>query len=523
MGPHSDHLVGRQDVLDHGLEDRLRVNIADMRDEHGLRYLVQGQDIIFNLAGQVSHTDSMVDPYTDLEINARSQLSLLEACRHGNPAAKVVFASTRQIYGRPEYLPVDERHPLQPVDINGINKLAGEWYHMVYHQVYGLRTVSLRLTNTYGPRMRIRDARQTFIGWWFRQLLEGQTLSIFGVGLQVRDFNYIDDVIEALLMVAFHEAADGQIYNLGSDDPINLLNLARLMIEVNGGGQFDLRPFPDERKRIDIGDYYGDYRRIRGHIERVVPGFDNFEQRIATPGGFALPNGPRDAREFATADGKAHFVPAGCDGLAHQCRVCQQAVGADEAIGQCDAGGEPVRVRGAGGVLRREAEEAQDAQLVFLDAGGGRSDKHDSFPQDVRVTPDMVMDFSGRIAVQRIDGEVPAQRIRLPVIGEGHDSAPPIGLHVMAQRGDFVRRVINHRSHRAMLNAGGMNRNAGRLESRHHILRRQRGCNVDVANGLAQQRIAHRASGHARLSASRGHQRKNLLQAWLFQPAGTGE
>ena len=250
----------------HGLEDRLRVNIADMRDEHGLRYLVQGQDVIFNLAGQVSHTDSMIDPYTDLEINARSQLSLLEACRHGNPAAKVVFASTRQIYGRPEYLPVDERHPLQPADVNGINKLAGEWYHIVYHQVYGMRTVSLRLTNTYGPRMRIRDARQTFIGWWFRQLLEGQTLNIFGDGLQVRDFNYVDDVIEALLMVAFHEAADGQIYNLGSDDPINLLNLARLMIEVNGGGQFDLRPFPDERKRIDIGDYYGDYRRIRSKL-----------------------------------------------------------------------------------------------------------------------------------------------------------------------------------------------------------------------------------------------------------------
>ena len=250
----------------HGLEDRLRINIADMRDEHGLRYLVQGQDVIFNLAGQVSHTDSMTDPYTDLEINARSQLSLLEACRHGNPATKVVFASTRQIYGRPEYLPVDERHPLQPADVNGINKLAGEWYHMVYHQVYGLRTVSLRLTNTYGPRMRIRDARQTFIGWWFRQLLEGQTLSIFGDGLQVRDFNYIDDVIEALLMVAFYEAADGQIYNLGSDDPINLLNLARLMIEVNGGGQYDLRPFPDDRKRIDIGDFYGDYRRIRSKL-----------------------------------------------------------------------------------------------------------------------------------------------------------------------------------------------------------------------------------------------------------------
>ncbi len=249
-----------------GIADRLRINIADVRDEHGLRYLVQEQDIIFNLAGQVSHTDSMTDPYTDLEINARSQLSLLEACRHGNPATKIVFASTRQIYGRPEYLPVDERHPLQPADVNGINKLAGEWYHMVYNNVYGLRTVSLRLTNTYGPRMRIRDARQTFIGWWIRRLLEGKPLHIFGDGLQVRDFNYVDDVVEAMLMVAAHDVADGQIYNLGGDEPINLTNLARLMIEVTGAGSFDLTPFPDDRKRIDIGDFYGDYRKIRSKL-----------------------------------------------------------------------------------------------------------------------------------------------------------------------------------------------------------------------------------------------------------------
>ncbi|MEZ4518380.1 MAG: GDP-mannose 4,6-dehydratase [Chloroflexota bacterium] len=249
-----------------GIEDQLRINIADIRDEHGLRHLVQEQDVIFNLAGQVSHTDSMVDPYTDLEINARSQLSLLEACRHGNPEATIIFASTRQIYGRPEYLPVDERHPLQPTDVNGINKMAGEWYHMVYHQVYGLHTTSLRLTNTYGPRMRIRDARQTFIGWWVRQLLEGQTLRIFGDGLQVRDFTYVDDAVEAMLLVAAHKAADGQIYNLGGDDPINLLNLARLMVEVNGGGSYELVEFPGDRRRIDIGDYYGDYRKIRSKL-----------------------------------------------------------------------------------------------------------------------------------------------------------------------------------------------------------------------------------------------------------------
>jgi UDP-glucose 4-epimerase len=245
------------------IKDRLRVNIADVRDEYGMRYLVQGQDYIFNLAGQVSHTDSMNDPYTDLEINARSQLSLLEACRHGNPSAKIIFASTRQIYGKPQYLPVDERHPQQPIDINGINKMAGEWYHIVYHNVYGVKTVSLRLTNTYGPRMRIKDARQTFIGWWIRQIIEGKPLQIFGDGTQVRDFNYVDDVVEALLLAALTEVANGQIYNLGGDDPINLINLAKLMIEINGGGEYEMVPFPPDRKPIDIGDFYGDYRKIR--------------------------------------------------------------------------------------------------------------------------------------------------------------------------------------------------------------------------------------------------------------------
>ncbi len=245
------------------IRDQLRLNIADIRDEHGLRYLVKGQDIIFNLAGQVSHTDSMTDPYTDLEINARSQLSLLEACRHGNPDAVIVFASTRQIYGRPQYLPVDEAHPLQPVDINGINKTAGEWYHIVYHNVYGLKTVSLRLTNTYGPRMRIKDARQTFLGWWLRQIVEGQTLQIFGDGQQIRDFNHVDDVVMALLLAAQQEKANGQIYNLGAPEAISLIELAELLLSISGNGNYEIVPFPANRKRIDIGDYHGNYAKIQ--------------------------------------------------------------------------------------------------------------------------------------------------------------------------------------------------------------------------------------------------------------------
>lgn len=162
------------------IADRVRVNISDVRDEHSFKHLIQGQDILFNLAGQTSHMDSMQDPYTDLAINTQAQISILEACRKYNPTVKIVFASTRQLYGKPDHLPVDEQHPIRPTDANGINKLAGEWYHILYHNVYGLRACALRLTNTYGPRMRVKDARQTFLGVWMRLLVEGQPFEVWG-------------------------------------------------------------------------------------------------------------------------------------------------------------------------------------------------------------------------------------------------------------------------------------------------------------------------------------------------------
>lgn len=249
-----------------GIEEQLQINIADVRDRSSMDYLVQGQDYLFNLAGQVSHIDSMKDPFTDLEINCRSQLSILESCRYNNPGVKVVFAGTRQIYGVPDYLPVDERHLVHPTDVNGINKMAGEWYHIVYNNVYGVQATSLRLTNTYGPRMRARDARQTFLGLWLRIVVEGGELAIYGDGRQVRDLNYVDDVVDALLRVAADEEANGQVYNLGGDEPINLLHLAQLMVRVAGRGSYRLVPWPDNRKRIDIGDYYGDYRKIRSKL-----------------------------------------------------------------------------------------------------------------------------------------------------------------------------------------------------------------------------------------------------------------
>jgi UDP-glucose 4-epimerase len=245
------------------VKERVTVNIADVRDEFSMDYLVRGREYLFNLAGQTSHLDSMRDPYNDLEINCRAQLSILEACRKHNPDVKVVFASTRQMYGKPDYLPVDEKHMLHPTDVNGINKMAGEWYHILYNNVYGVRAVSLRLTNTYGPRMRVKDARQTFLGIWLKRLLDGQAIEIWGDGLQVRDFNYVDDVVEAMLGVAASEQANGQIYNLGSDETIHLRELAAKLIALNGGGECAILPFPPDRKAIDIGDYYSDYSSIR--------------------------------------------------------------------------------------------------------------------------------------------------------------------------------------------------------------------------------------------------------------------
>lgn len=228
--------------------DRVKVNIADVRDEYSMNHLVQGVDFLFNLAGQTSHLDSMLDPYSDLDINCRAQLSILEACRKHNPHLKLVYASTRQIYGKPNYLPVDERHLLHPVDVNGINKMAGEWYHILYNNVYGIRATALRLTNTYGPRMRVKDARQTFLGIWIKRLIEGLPIQVFGDGQQVRDFNYVADVVDALVHVAVDARTDGQVYNLGSSEIINLYDLAQLMIDIHGSGVCEVVPFPPTAK-----------------------------------------------------------------------------------------------------------------------------------------------------------------------------------------------------------------------------------------------------------------------------------
>lgn len=245
------------------IRDQVTLNISDVRDPFAMAYLIQGKDYLFNLAGQTSHLDSMTDPQSDLNINAAAQLSILEACRKYNTGIKIVFASTRQLYGKPEYLPVDEAHPIRPVDVNGINKLAGEWYHLLYNNVYGIRACALRLTNTYGPGMRVKDARQTFLGIWIKSMIEGKPILVFGDGTQLRDFNYVDDVVEALLLAALDPKSDGQVFNLGSKEVVGLLQLAQMLSELKPGASYQVVPFPPERKAIDIGDYYSNFDKFQ--------------------------------------------------------------------------------------------------------------------------------------------------------------------------------------------------------------------------------------------------------------------
>lgn len=244
------------------IADQVVVEIADIGDGEKMAPLVREQEYIFNLAGQVSHVDSMRNPMADLEINAKAHLAFLETCRRHNPEARLVYAGTRQVYGRPVYLPVDESHPLSPTDVNGVNKQAGEWYHMVYHAAYGLRATSLRLTNVYGPRQLMKHSRQGFIPWFIRLAMDGEEIQVFGDGRQRRDLTYVDDVVEAFLLAAASDAADGQVFNLGGLQAVSLAELAGRIVAAAGSGSYRLVPFPAERKAIDIGDFYADYSKI---------------------------------------------------------------------------------------------------------------------------------------------------------------------------------------------------------------------------------------------------------------------
>src|SRR5437763_9737229 len=247
-----------------GIADRVQVNVADIRQQTTMNYLVRDREVIFSLAGQVSHIDSMRDPYTDLEINCRSQLTVLEACRNHNPKVKVVFAGTRQVYGRPDSLPVSEQQLVRPTDVNGINKAAGEYYHLVYNNVFGVRACSLRLTNVYGPRQLIKHNRQGFIAWFIRLAIEGRTISVYGDGAQLRDFVYVDDAADAFLRAGAMETCNGDVFNVGGDEPLSHRDLTRMLVEVAGSGRVEYVDWPPDKKAIDIGSFYADSTKFKG-------------------------------------------------------------------------------------------------------------------------------------------------------------------------------------------------------------------------------------------------------------------
>jgi nucleoside-diphosphate-sugar epimerase len=240
------------------IKNKCRINFSDIRDQYSLDYLVRDVDIIYSVAGQTSHIESMIDPMTDLEINCKSQLSILESCRKNNPGVKILYASTRQLYGRPQYLPVDEKHPTVPVDVNGINKLSAEKYYALYSEIYGIKYVSLRLTNTYGPRQHLRGGTQGFAGIFIRKAIDHETVYIFGNGKQLRDFNYIDDVVDAFILSTENPYAYGKVYNLGSNEQYSLIDFVKILAKYCSF-KHKLVPFPKEHKLIDIGDYYGDF------------------------------------------------------------------------------------------------------------------------------------------------------------------------------------------------------------------------------------------------------------------------
>jgi UDP-glucose 4-epimerase len=258
-----------------GIADRVRVNIADVRQQSTLNHLVRDRDVIFNLAGQVSHIDSMREPYADLEINCRGQLTILEACRHNNPGVKVVFAGTRQVYGHPDSLPVNESHLVRPTDVNGINKAAGEYYHLVYNNVFKVRACSLRLTNVYGPRQLIRHSRQGFLAWFIRLAIEDRAIQIYGDGSQLRDFVYVDDAADAFLRAGASDACNGDAFNVGGTEPLSHRELAGLLVAIAGSGRVEYVEWPPEKKAIDIGDFYADsskFRRVTGWTPTVSLG-----------------------------------------------------------------------------------------------------------------------------------------------------------------------------------------------------------------------------------------------------------
>jgi UDP-glucose 4-epimerase len=229
----------------------------------GIREAVKDAAVVFNLAGEISHIHSIQYPERDLNLNVRAQLQFLRACQKAAPRARIVYASSRQLYGVPEYLPVDENHPIRPVDFNGVHQWAAENYHFLFSNLFGMDVICLRLTNVYGPRQSLRQACQGFIGTFFRLGLHGETIPVFGDGRQLRDMLYVEDAVRAFLMAGVAPLPVNRVYNVGGGAPLSLRAIAETIAAAAGNSRVECVPFPEGRQAIDIGSYYSDITRFR--------------------------------------------------------------------------------------------------------------------------------------------------------------------------------------------------------------------------------------------------------------------
>lgn len=246
--------------------DQVEVIKGDIRDSEICSKAVAKKDLIFNIAGQTSHVDSMVDPFLDNDINTRGHLVLLEACRSFNPEVKVVYCGTRAQYGVPAYTPVDEACPTVGIDIYGADKQVGEQYHFLYQTICNLRAVSLRVNNTYGMRHQMKHAKYGVQNFLLRLAMEDKKIQIYGEGSQLRDLNFVSDVVDAFMLAGIKEEANGQVYNLGSENPVSFKVLVENLIEASGRGSYEHVPYPEDREKIETGDYVADIGKIRRQL-----------------------------------------------------------------------------------------------------------------------------------------------------------------------------------------------------------------------------------------------------------------
>lgn len=245
------------------IEGNVKINFSDVRNELSMNHLVKGKDYVFHLAGQVNHVDSMRNPLQDLDINCRGTLVLLESLRHHNPFARVIFAGTRGEYGASVKLPVDEEHPTNPMGIYAVTNLTAEKLVLVYDDIYGIKGTCLRITNTYGPRHQMKHDEYGVFNWFIRKAMDNEDIPVFGDGRILRDFLYMEDLVQCLLTIATVDSAYGKVFNVGTGVPVSFIDLAKKIVEITGTGRVELTEFTQERKEVEPGDYYADISLIR--------------------------------------------------------------------------------------------------------------------------------------------------------------------------------------------------------------------------------------------------------------------